>query len=66
MSDGKTSSSSSAGLGLLGGMLILAYGPLDWTFPKWLWALALAGPIFGAMILTAFAGFMALLLKKRG
>lgn len=26
---------------ILVAMLVLAYGPLDWTFPWWVWFLAL-------------------------
>lgn len=52
MSDGNSSSSSS-GIGLLGVMLVLAYGPLNWTFPHWMWWLALGLPII-------LLGFLAL------
>jgi len=53
MSEGKSSSSGS-GIGLAGVMLVLAYGPLNWTFPHWLWWLAAGLPII-------IAGFFALL-----
>jgi hypothetical protein len=54
MSDKKVT--QNVNLGWLGPMLILAYGPLNWTFPWWLWTLALVGPVIITLILTAFAG----------
>ena len=33
----------------LGAMLILAFGPLDWRFPAWLWAIIIIGRVLRAV-----------------
>ena len=32
---------------MLGALLVLGYGPLDWGFPWWVWTLAILGDIGG-------------------
>lgn len=34
---------------MLDAMLILAFSPLDWKFPVWLWIMAIAEPVLGGL-----------------
>lgn len=35
---------------LLGALLVLGYGPLNWTFPWWVWTLAILTDVGGTTI----------------
>jgi hypothetical protein len=60
MSEGNTNNNYS-GIGLLGVMLVLGYGPLNWSFPHWMWWLALGLPIFLIVFSLAILAIVAII-----
>lgn len=44
-------------------LLVLAYGPLDWSFPVWVWGLSLIAPVL-ATLLVSLNAFLVALIKK--